>query len=250
MSSPLSIRHYTHDLICHSHEHAQLVFGLSGRLDFEVEGHGSQVVSQMLSVIPYEARHACGSPTGSRCLVVDVPPASWLQQHLGQHASAVRRLLDTSATFSLNTQQSQLVSWLANSPVNDPVIAEQGCALLLASLSVQAPAMPSSSDLPMAALNAHIDRHAAHPLQVSDLAQLAGLSVARFHVRFMQEIGQTPMDYVRTRRLEQARELLLNTALPISEVAARVGYTSQSAFTAALSRYLGQSARALRQSRD
>ena len=40
----LTLRQYTHDLIVHSHDHAQLVFGLSGALDFEVEGHGSQVV--------------------------------------------------------------------------------------------------------------------------------------------------------------------------------------------------------------
>ena len=42
----LTLRQYTHDLIVHSHDHAQLVFGLSGALDFEVEGQGSQVRQQ------------------------------------------------------------------------------------------------------------------------------------------------------------------------------------------------------------
>ncbi len=31
----LTLRQYTKDLIIHSHDHAQLVFGLSGALDFE-----------------------------------------------------------------------------------------------------------------------------------------------------------------------------------------------------------------------
>ncbi|WXL27315.1 AraC family transcriptional regulator [Ectopseudomonas mendocina] len=247
MSSPLSIRHYTHDKICHSHDYAQLVFGLSGRLDFEVEGHGSQVISQTLSVIPHEARHTCGSPSGSRCLVLDVPSEQWLKHQLGAHANAVRRLLDKTATLTLTSHQSQLVNWLANSPIGDPVIAAQGSALLLASLSSETLGAPLTVGLPMAALNAHIDRHAAHPLQVSDLAKLAGLSTARFHVRFLQQTGQTPMEYVRIRRLHLARELLVNTSLAVGEIAARVGYNSQSAFTAALSRHYGCSALALRQ---
>lgn len=57
----LTLRDYTHDLIVHSHEHAQLVFGLSGALDFEVEGQGSQVRQQSFVVVPSGAHHACGS---------------------------------------------------------------------------------------------------------------------------------------------------------------------------------------------
>ncbi|MGH8353379.1 MAG: helix-turn-helix transcriptional regulator, partial [Pseudomonas sp.] len=104
--------------------------------------------------------------------------------------------------------------------------------------------------LPLAALDAHIDRHAAHPLQVADLARLAGLSSARFHARFLAETGQTPMDYVRARRLRLARRLLLESAEPVGEIAARVGYSSQSAFTAALSREFGMTPRALRRTRE
>ena len=74
----LTLRQYSHDLIVHSHEHAQLVFGLSGALDFEVGGHGSQVVQQSFVVIPSGAHHACGSANGSRCLVLDVPSEQWV----------------------------------------------------------------------------------------------------------------------------------------------------------------------------
>ncbi|NQD96254.1 helix-turn-helix transcriptional regulator, partial [Pseudomonas sp. CrR25] len=103
--------------------------------------------------------------------------------------------------------------------------------------------------LPLAAIDAHIDQHAAHPLQVADLARLAGLSTARFHARFLDETGQTPMDYVRSRRLQLGRHLLQNSRLAVGEIAARVGYSSQSAFTAALSRQFGSTPRVLRQRR-
>lgn len=250
MPSLLSLRHYSHELLSHSHAHPQLVFGLSGTLEFEVAGQGSQVIRQTLAVVPAGARHACGSRSGSQCLVLDVPSEQWLKQRLGAHADASRRLLEQPGPLNLAPAQSQLVSWLAASPVNDPVIAEQGAALLLASLSSDRPCLDAIQRLPLSVIDMHIDRHAAYPLQVADLARLVGLSTARFHVRFLDETGQTPMEYVRFRRLQLGRHLLQTSQLAVGEIAARVGYHSQSAFTAALSRQFGCTPRALRQVRE
>jgi hypothetical protein len=109
---------------------------------------------------------------------------------LGEHAEASRRLLDQPARLSLDSGQSQLVSWLANSPVSDPLIAQQGAVLLLASLNHAQPAELAARRLPYAALDAHIEQNAAYPLQVADLARVAGLSSARLHARFMAECGR------------------------------------------------------------
>ncbi|MDO7895327.1 helix-turn-helix transcriptional regulator [Pseudomonas citrulli] len=242
----LTLRHYSHDLIVHSHDHAQLVFGLSGALDFEVDGRGSQVMQQSFVVVPAGAHHACGSPRGSRCLVLDIPSDEWLGQSLGDHADASRRLLDSSARLPLDAGQSQLVSWLAASPVDDPLIGQQGAVLLLASLNGIRPPAPGGRRLPFAALDAHIDQYAGYPLQVADLARVAGLSSARLHARFVAECGQTPMDYIRSRRLHKAVALLRESDLPIGEIAHRVGYSSQSAFAAAVLREFGASPGKLR----
>lgn len=43
MSPTLTLRHYIEAPLAHSHDHAQLVFGLSGQLDLAVDGRGSQV---------------------------------------------------------------------------------------------------------------------------------------------------------------------------------------------------------------
>ncbi|MCD4531000.1 helix-turn-helix transcriptional regulator [Pseudomonas sp. C3-2018] len=245
----LTLRHYSQDLIVHSHDHAQLVFGLSGALDFEVEGRGSQVVQQSFVVVPAGAHHACDSPCGSRCLVLDVPSDEWVGQSLGNHANTSRRLLDHSARRPLDAGQSQLVSWLAGSTVDDPLIAQQGAVLLLASLNGIRQGAPGGRRLPFAALDAHIDQHAAYPLQVADLAQVAGLSSARLHARFVAECGQTPMDYIRRRRLHKAVALLRDSDLPIGEIAHQVGYSSQSAFAAAVLREFGASPGKLRRQR-
>ena len=246
MGSILSLRTYRHDVLTHSHEHAQVVISLSGKLDFEVEGRASVLQQQHLMVIPAGAHHTCGSPQGSRCLVLDVPGENWLGQSLGAHAQASRRLLDTPSHLPLDHGQHTLVNWLANSPVSDPLIAHQGAILLLASLNILATEQAQPKRLPYAALDAYIEQNAAYPLQVADLARIAGLSCARLHSRFISECAQTPMDYLRQRRLRSALTLLRQSTLPIGEVASRVGYASQSAFAAAMLREFGASPSALR----
>ncbi len=179
--------------------------------------------------------------------MLDVPGEQWLYEQLGEHADASRRLLDRPAALGLDNRQQQLVDWLAASPMDDPLIARQGAALLLASLNPTAAAnVRPSQRLPYAAFDAHIEQHAAYPLQVADLARLAGLSSARLHARFIAECGMTPMDYIRQRRLLKARRLVVQTLLPMGEIAAQVGYGSQSAFSAAMLRAFGCAPRALR----
>lgn len=241
----LSLRHYQEELLSHSHAQVQLVFGLSGCLELAVRGQTAQVERQSLSVVPPEERHVCASRHGSHCLVLDVPDEQWLRGSLGQHFDAGRRLLERPGLLELTPAQSQLVGWIAASALGDTLIAEQSARLLLASLA--APVSPTEpAGLPLAALDVHIDRNLARPLQVADLARLSGLSVARFHSSFLAATGQTPMDYVRRRRLRQGRQLLLDSALSVGEIAARVGYSSQSAFTAALVRECGRTPRELR----
>ncbi|TDF77592.1 AraC family transcriptional regulator [Pseudomonas sp. H9] len=246
-SSILSVRHYSDALITHSHDHPQLVFGVRGQLDFELDGSGARIDRQGLIVVPGGTHHTCASANGSQCLVLDVPGDIWVKNSLGDQASASQRLLEHRGALLLNNHQQQLVDWLAAGPVADPLIAQQGAVLLLASLNTASEPSVIAKQLPFSAFDAHIEQNAAYPLQVADLARLAGLSSARLHARFIAEASITPMDYIRQRRLLKARRLLQETVLPIGEIAEQVGYTSQSAFSAAVLRAFGCSPRALRQ---
>lgn len=58
MSSLLSLRHYSHKRLSHSHDRAQLVFGISGQLDVEINGQGRLITRQTLAVVPSTARVA------------------------------------------------------------------------------------------------------------------------------------------------------------------------------------------------
>ena len=75
--------------------------------------------------------------------------------------------------------------------------------------------------------------------ELSDMAQLAGMSRARFAVHFREVIGDTPADYLATWRVTLAQGLL-RAGRPLKHVALDVGYSSASAFTRAFIRKTGE----------
>lgn len=81
----------------------------------------------------------------------------------------------------------------------------------------------------------------ARPWRVGELAAEAGLSRTAFAVRFRRVGGGTPMGYLTTLRMLRAVGLLHRSDVPLAQVAAEVGYASESAFGAAFKRVMGAS---------
>jgi AraC-like DNA-binding protein len=82
-----------------------------------------------------------------------------------------------------------------------------------------------------------------HPWTVSELAGLAALSRSAFFDRFARTVGVAPMEYLLSWRMELAKELLRSGKMPIGDVAERMGYASNSTFSTAFSRHVGESPR-------
>jgi len=72
----LSLRQYGASPGSHSHGHFQILLGLAGVLDLEVEGRGLRVASGGGCVIEPGARHDFESVHGSLCLVQAMQDAS------------------------------------------------------------------------------------------------------------------------------------------------------------------------------
>lgn len=65
---------------------------------------------------------------------------------------------------------------------------------------------------------------------VAQMAALSGLPERTFKRRFQQATGMTPLDYVHTLRLEEAKQMLEAGDLPVEAVAQEVGYQDASFF--------------------
>ena len=80
---------------------------------------------------------------------------------------------------------------------------------------------------------------ASRPWTIAELADGANLSRSAFAERFTALVGTPPMTYLTTWRLDHARSELARTDQPIASVSARVGYSSEAAFSRAFKRHHG-----------
>jgi AraC-like DNA-binding protein len=90
------------------------------------------------------------------------------------------------------------------------------------------------------------DARYADALDVSVLAQAAGLSAAHFSRAFRRAFGESPHAYLLTRRLERAAALLRNTDNSIADICVAVGLTSIGSFTTSFKRMFGTTPTAYR----
>jgi AraC family transcriptional regulator len=93
---------------------------------------------------------------------------------------------------------------------------------------------------------AYILAHLEYKLSLAELAAVVQMSPAHFARLFKCATGQTPHQYVITCRMERAKHLLTETAVPLHEIGARVGYTDQSHFTALFRQYVATTPKAYR----
>lgn len=90
------------------------------------------------------------------------------------------------------------------------------------------------------------DARYADALTVADLAAAARLSPAHFSREFKRAFGETPYQYLLSRRLERAAALLRGTDHSVLEICHAVGLSSIGSFTTSFGRMFGMTPTAYR----
>ncbi|MEM6690339.1 MAG: AraC family transcriptional regulator [Planctomycetota bacterium] len=85
----------------------------------------------------------------------------------------------------------------------------------------------------------YMDDHYTESIVMSEMAEMTNLSATQFNSRFRTILRLSPTQYLLSRRIHHAQQLLSQTELSISDVAARVGFFDQSHFTKRFRRMTG-----------
>lgn len=87
---------------------------------------------------------------------------------------------------------------------------------------------------------ANIHRTPQSPWTVEQLATLSGMSRSAFANRFAKLVGESPLRYLARWRMHKAIEMIQEGRLATAEIAYRVGYESEAAFSKAFKKWNGQ----------
>lgn len=85
----------------------------------------------------------------------------------------------------------------------------------------------------------YINAHLNEELSIAELAQMASFSEYHFIRVFSDVVGMTPRKYIINVRMDHAKYLLKNTALPITEIGFMIGYASESMFCSSFKKHAG-----------
>jgi AraC-like DNA-binding protein len=87
----------------------------------------------------------------------------------------------------------------------------------------------------------HMKAHLADPLDLDGLAQIAAVSKFHFVRVFDETTGTTPHHFLSCLRIQRAKELLVKSGSPITDICLAVGYNSLGTFSTKFSELVGLS---------
>ncbi len=91
-----------------------------------------------------------------------------------------------------------------------------------------------------------IRQHACQRITVKDVERQVALSRSLLNRRFKQVLGRTPKAEMTRVQIETARQLLVDTDLPIAEIATLTGFSEAKYFIAVFDRHVGATPRGFR----
>jgi AraC-like DNA-binding protein len=87
----------------------------------------------------------------------------------------------------------------------------------------------------------YIDANLANPIGLQDIADSAGVTRMHFAAQFRMAMGQSPHEYLRTKRIERSKAYLLERDKAVVDVALACGFRTHAHFGAVFKRQLGMS---------
>jgi AraC-like DNA-binding protein/ligand-binding sensor protein len=87
----------------------------------------------------------------------------------------------------------------------------------------------------------YIQKNYTRKVSLQEVAHAAGLSAPYFSTVFKEEMGENLSSYLNRLRVDKAAEMLMETGLPLSEIASSCGFEDQSWFSKIFKNYTGMS---------
>lgn len=220
---PVSVeRAYPRDCLSDTHDFHQLLLGLDGRVDVEVEGRGAAVTAGGVCLIPAAAtHHYLGLETGNRCRVLDLPAGDERLDALFSRIRFLRLPADQARTAS----DGALLAALGGAP---PLAGPR---------------------LNMARLTRRVQADLAAPWDLARLAGIARLSERQLRRSLAALTGLTPWQWLLRQRLERAAGLLVTSEASITEIALACGFPDGPQFSRHFRRWQGVPPSVLRRRR-
>jgi len=247
MSANLEIREYAGP-DRHRHDYSQILFPMRGSMLVDVEGRTDAVSSHCLTIIPQDHMHDFAPSSDCSLMVLDVESESLPEALLPSMVGPPPTL-----TVRVEPWLWRLFSQLGREVEADGRRAADAAHLALSGLQLVRRGQ-DAQHVPLGRAQQRVVNLAngvdgLEAVSVSNAARMAGLGQSQFHALFREMVGQSPKQYQLRRLFDRAVDLLVNTSLPVSEIAYELGYRNASSFNRQFKQRFGVTPSAFRSAR-
>jgi AraC-like DNA-binding protein len=239
----LHARHHDHAYPVHTHDVWTLLIVDQGAIRYDLDRHARGAEPSMVSILPPDVVHD-GRPAttdGYRKRVIYLEPGVVGEAFVG---SAV----DRPALPDPDLRAAVAALDVALACVDDAFEAETRLGFVAERIRrVMQPALasraavagdPRTIDAAVEAFRAYLDAHLFEPVTMAAAAETLDAGATQLARAFKATFGIAPHAYVVARRLEVARDRILD-GQPLADVAAEVGFFDQAHLTRRFKRFLG-----------
>lgn len=209
-------------------------------------------------LVPYQMRNGIADYGGSESIILagkmDVDQAA---------AGQLLNVLPVVIPIRTGTDASSTLSWLMERIHEEKMLLRPGASLagnhliqlvmiegirswILSEESALKGWMRALRDTRILRALAAIHSEPEKNWQLSELAEIAGMSRASFARKFNESTGTTPLSYLTHWRMQIASRALRLSREPIKQIAFRLGYAAESTFSTVFKRVYGVSPKAHR----
>lgn len=262
--------HHEEEMFVHTHkDFSELVIILGGSATHTVNGEDFLIKKGDVFVINDNTSHGYKNPHQFRICNIMFRPGYFLpaQNDMkslpGYHALFV---IEPALTQQKGFQGKLSLSAEAFEEMNQKVIQihheyttrPAGYQTMITSLFLQMVTqlsrlyntrnIPSGQDfISFAGSVAYMETHFREEISIDVLASMAGMSTRHFRRIFHGIYGISPLKYINTLRIHNAKHLLVSTQLPITEIAIRCGFCDGNYFSSKFRQATGTNPSAYRQ---
>lgn len=230
----------------HFHSTIELVYVEGGVLCAMQDGVSTLVPAGYLIVNSSYVVHSYSTPDSSRIIVCTVPLSAVppLRGQLSRNRFA-RGIVDARGM-----KECRRILTMMADPANEHntlflnALAQALLAFLIERIGLCDNTADDENDLIKRVL-IHLQEHAADPINVSQVAAHFGYSAGRFSHIFNERIGCSFTRYVNNLRCYNARRMLLESNLPLIDIATACGFSSMRTFHRVYKNLTGQTPRAV-----
>lgn len=230
--------------IPHSHYFSELFYVVSGEGTFLIDGKRYPIKANDLVIIPPNTEHTEQSQSLNASpleyIVLGIEGITFLMPE----ASGSRIISNYSKKSELLNILSMILEEVQNEPEGYPLVCQHLLAILLIQIVRQqklvlAPISVAKMTRECGQIKQYIDSNYADNISLDSLASMTHMNKYYLAHAFTRYTGLSPINYLNDKRLTAGKELLESTDYSIAQIAASVGFSSQSYFSQAFKKKTG-----------